>query len=441
MFKINYIRILRNKDRNPELYKNLKPGTYEFKKNVSGINYWGEGINIQAVVGKNGMGKSTLMDLLYIAINNFSYMFERGHYRPGAESLCYVEGLYLDVGYTSDEDEYVLHCEGDVIHLKKNGDVIKPFEIKSSPVISDEEIKNLAEGFFYTVVTNYSLQSFVSSNYICDTLVYNRDLNIDDDSKNVDNFGLTTELPVNARKSAIWIDRIFHKNDGYVRSIVLNPYRSNGIINMEVEKLLAQDRLIAFFIDGKKKGSTIFSDYILDRIFFSLDHEYIQRKFPDKSDLILYDEILELLDDEESEISVLISSFNIDKKNKETLSKSECVAMAYLLQKIKKIIYLYDSYEKFREDKEFSIYNPDVRIKKKNYKKLYEKIISEKSHVETKVIRTIHFLRNKNDVKWVDSVTFDYFKYGYEYKNDYSTLDQIINEFPPPIFKYDVFLI
>ena len=139
-----------------------------------------------------------------------------------------------------------------MIHLKKNGDVIKPFEIKSSPVISDEEIKNLAEGFFYTVVTNYSLQSFVSSNYICDTLVYNRDLNIDDDSKNVDNFGLTTELPVNARKSAIWIDRIFHKNDGYVRSIVLNPYRSNGIINMEVEKLLAQDRLIAFLIDGKK---------------------------------------------------------------------------------------------------------------------------------------------------------------------------------------------
>ena len=75
MFKINYIRILRNKDRNPELYKNLKPGTYEFKKNVSGINYWGEGINIQAVVGKKGMGKSTLMNLLYIAINNISYMF------------------------------------------------------------------------------------------------------------------------------------------------------------------------------------------------------------------------------------------------------------------------------------------------------------------------------------------------------------------------------
>lgn len=440
MFKIDYIRIPKNKDRNLKLYKNLKVGTYQFNKKVSDINYWGEGINIQAIVGMNGMGKSSLMDLLYMAINNFAYMFERGHFRPGAESLCYVKGLYLDVGYSSGNNEYILHCKGDLVRLEKNGDLIKSFMINSSPKISNDEIRKLVKEFFYTVVTNYSLQSFISSNYQCDTLVYNRDSNEDDDSENVDKFGLTTEKPINMRKNAIWIDRIFHKNDGYVRSIVLNPYRDNGIINMEIEKGLAQDRLIAFFIDGKKRDSTIFTDYVLDRIYFSLDHEYIQRKFPDKSVPILQEEIMEQLKNKDSEISILLSSFDIEKKKEDILSKPECVAMAYLLQKVKKIVYLYDSYDKFRENKEISIYEANIKKRKKNYVKLYKKIMSENSHVETKIKRTIHFLRNKNDIsEWINSL-FDYFAYSHHYKNDFSTLDQIINEFPPPIFKYDIVL-
>ena len=440
MFKIDYIRIPKNKDRNIKLYKNLKVGTYQFNKKVSNINYWGDGINIQAIVGMNGMGKSSLMDLLYMAINNFAYMFERGHFRPGAESLCYVKGLYLDVGYSSDNNEYILHCRGDLVSLEKNGDIIKSFIINSSPKISNDEIRKLVKEFFYTVVTNYSLQSFISSNYQCDTLVYNRDINEDDDSENVDEFGSATEKPISMRKNAIWIDRIFHKNDGYVRSIVLNPYRDNGIINMEIEKSLAQDRLIAFFIDGKKRDSTIFTDYVLDRIYFSLDYEYIQRKFPDKSVPILQEGILEQLKNKDSEISILLSSFDIEKKKDDILSKSECVAMAYLLQKVKKIVYLYDSYDKFRENKEISIYEANVKKRKENYRKLYNKIMSENSHVETKVKRTIHFLRNKENIsKWINS-SFDYSAYSFHYKNDFSTLDQIINEFPPPIFKYEIYL-
>ena len=42
--------------------------------------FFDENTNIQLIVGKNGSGKSTLMDLMYGAINNFSYMFERGIY-------------------------------------------------------------------------------------------------------------------------------------------------------------------------------------------------------------------------------------------------------------------------------------------------------------------------------------------------------------------------
>ena len=61
-------------------------------------DFWGERINIQVIVGENGAGKSSLMELMYIAINNFSYLFERGNKekRPGAAEMYYVPGLYVN---------------------------------------------------------------------------------------------------------------------------------------------------------------------------------------------------------------------------------------------------------------------------------------------------------------------------------------------------------
>ena len=117
MFKVDYLKIKDEKKANTDIYKNLKPGIYPFHSLEKKVDLWGNHVNIQAIVGKNGAGKSSLMDLLYMAINNFAYMFERGHHRAAAESLCYVKGLYVDVGYTIDDNVYTLCCEGDSVLL------------------------------------------------------------------------------------------------------------------------------------------------------------------------------------------------------------------------------------------------------------------------------------------------------------------------------------
>lgn len=189
--------------------------------------YFGKKINVQAIVGPNGSGKSSLLELMYRIINNFSALVERGLKRNAAWKLLFVDGLYAELYYVQDEHLYCISCRGNNVVYIKDGEKVRIFSVSSygsnkrkSGRMQINEMAKLAESLHYTIVTNYSLQSLVSSDYA-------DEISLSPENGNTLSAG---------QEGGVWINHLYHKNDGYLTPIVLNPFRNQqGNIDIVTE--------------------------------------------------------------------------------------------------------------------------------------------------------------------------------------------------------------
>lgn len=510
MFTIDSLEILSECEKS--LRKNIKPGTYYFNNNHKGTdsliskvpNFWGKNINVQAIVGKNGSGKSTLMDLMYMAINNFSYMFERGNKRkrPGAMEMSFVLGLQVNLYFSADNDEYVLECgEKSVWLKKKDGTELTPNltldEIGSSDddkykkrYSEDSEIASLVVDFFYTIVSNYSMQSFVDENYKTDIYQYWDE----EDCKEVEKY--TSEHLANhdyPESNYSWISPIFHKNDGYVRSIVLNPYRHNGTIDLNNEYELSKDRICSLFIYSRILGRNFWGRYF----FENLDIKYRESICKNENQMYALKSMLGEFMDASDLANFRATEFNPDyikitfkDELKNKISKITKIdtrhnyfdeSMVYIQLKTLKIISKYSDYSKYKDvfhvsftsneiihdeppfkgmvsDVCSEIYIDVVGGKENECDNLLTKIFSDKTHITKKIRRTINFLKldmgnfPKNESFGVNLTEFIkkfanksiFFNKDGEYDptkiNEWISPQIIDDCLPPPIFDWKLIL-
>lgn len=322
MLHIQSLRIY--PDCEESLRKNLQTDKAIVFEKMEYGDFFAKNISVFAIVGKNGSGKSTLLEMIFRMVNNLSYVLLHDIERAGAYPLRYVYGIWANLDYELDGKFYRLSCNDDEIiwFEKDSADSVGDGEVIVSAVvqvphvrlrryqypkdgkfeIDIDQYREIAEKLFYTVVVNYSMQAYVEQDF-------------QDEKTEWGDKGAYS--PHWAEKA--WINGLFHKNDGYMCPIVLNPYRDKGKVDMNREMRLTQQRLESLLIYYKRLGIDYIDGYTLHTIKYKFNPGVVNGYFDNEA------------------LAIHLSLLNKGKKNKDDYALELKDGNA----KFKHIIYLF----------------------------------------------------------------------------------------------------
>lgn len=386
-------------------------------------------VDICAIVGENGAGKSSLVDIFIRVINNLAaYVIGERFVFPKAEHLHFIEDVFAEVYIEIGHSVYCIQSYKDSISVKeyerqkrRSNIFEKKAENELNGIVDNSKIcernldkYKLLSQLCYNIVLNYSLHSYNSLAYEDEDTFADKETEIRTDGikrglyrpdfmfgKKKQQKQLTTALfKENFREGFSWLSGVFHKNDGFQSPLVITPKREYGFIDINNENQQSEERLLTLlFIENtadnrKDKMRFPFSEINkkLKITGFSLEPDgerikFYSRKLRNHPDLPAYkrDEFIDLRDFIKG---VYENSFGLERVRR----KYKEAAINYLVYKTIKIFMTYPRYDTVRKllvEKNRLMTDAD----KRHVVTWLHRLWTDYTHVTLKLRRTINYLR------------------------------------------------
>lgn len=219
-------------------------------------------IQVSAIVGQNGAGKSSIVEFMMRLINNFAAAsLGEKKQGPAATRLHFIDKVNGELWYAQNAAIYHLKVKNAHVVLDELKETKRDKEMiyyeKERIVFDNElseeekEVKDVLEGesdevklkdiyshFFYSLVSNQSIFAYNTNDFSeCNSK-----------EKEIAALGPKKDDVPYTIEELCWLHGIFHKNDGYQTPIVITPFRNEGNIDINNENLLAQERLLTLLV-------------------------------------------------------------------------------------------------------------------------------------------------------------------------------------------------